>query len=107
MISVEEKRLREKLLISEMIGIYCRKKHGNKDSLCPECHMLKEYAISRVDRCPFMANKNFCANCKVHCYSKVMQGKIKEVMRFSGLRIVFSHPILLVKHFYYTKIKEG
>ena len=47
---------------------------------------------------PFMETKNFCFNCKVHCYKADMRQKIREVMRFSGLRMIFHHPILAIRH---------
>ena len=50
-----------------MIRIYCRKKHGGK-SLCQRCAELESYARQRSDKCPFMENKTFCSNCRVHCY---------------------------------------
>lgn len=54
--------------------------------------------MMRTDKCPFMESKTFCSNCKVHCYKPDMQQRIRQVMRFSGPRIVFYHPILAVKH---------
>ena len=65
--NITDKRNREKELVSFMIALYCRKKHGGK-SLCLDCAKLNEYAEQRVDHCPFMEEKTFCSNCKVHCY---------------------------------------
>lgn len=95
---VESKREREKKLVSQMIRIYCRKKHKTKNGLCPECRELDEYAKLRSDKCPFMETKTFCSNCKVHCYKPEMRQKIRSVMRFSGPRMMLNHPILVVRH---------
>ena len=92
------KREREKYVVSEMITLYCRKKHKNKSGLCPECAALLESATLRSDKCPFMETKTFCSNCKVHCYKKDMREKIREVMRFSGPRMIFTHPVLAISH---------
>lgn len=92
------KREREKYVVSEMITLYCTKKHKNKSGLCPECAALLEYAKLRSDKCPFMETKTFCSNCKVHCYKKDMREKIREVMRFSGPRMIFTHPVLAISH---------
>ena len=35
--SIESKREREKKMVSQMIVLYCRKNHGTKGALCPEC----------------------------------------------------------------------
>lgn len=95
--NVESKRQREKETVSFMIALYCRKKHGSK-ALCPECAALDAYARMRSDKCPFMETKTFCSNCKVHCYKPEMREKIREVMRFSGPRMLFYHPIMALRH---------
>ena len=95
---IESKREREKRTVSLMIRIYCKKKHGTKKGLCPECEALDAYARMRSDKCPFMETKTFCSNCKVHCYKADMREKIRAVMRFSGPRMIFSHPIMAIRH---------
>ena len=92
------KREREKKIVSQMIALYCKKKHGGKKELCTECEELMQYAKLRSDKCPFMETKTFCSNCKVHCYKPEMREKIREVMRFSGPRMIFTHPITAVRH---------
>lgn len=96
--SIEEKRQREKKMVSLMISLYCRKKHKTKKGLCPQCKELLDYAIMRSDKCPFMETKTFCSNCKVHCYKAEMRKRIKEVMAFSGPRMIFHHPFIAVSH---------
>lgn len=104
---VQTKREREKRMVSEMIALYCRKRHAApKGHLCPECAALTEYARQRSDRCPFMETKSFCANCKAHCYRPDMREKIRAVMRFSGPRMIFHHPIAAIRHVISTKIEK-
>ena len=55
--STADKREREKRMVSEMIALYCRKKHHTKGRLCPECADLEAYARMRSDKCPFMETK--------------------------------------------------
>ena len=98
MSNVQNKREQEKEIVALMIRIYCKKKHGTKTGLCTECQALHEYAMLRADKCPFMETKTFCSNCKVHCYKKDMREKIREVMRFSGPRMIFYHPIMAIRH---------
>ncbi len=100
---IVSKREREKELVSQMIALYCRKQHGSKVGLCAECTELDNYARRRSDKCPFMETKTFCSNCKVHCYKPAMRQKIREVMRFSGPRMLFHHPITAVRHVIETK----
>lgn len=99
---IQTKREREKQLVSQMITVYCKKKHGGK-GLCPDCAALAAYARQRSDRCPFMETKTFCSNCKVHCYKPEMREKIRKVMVFSGPRMIFYHPVVAVRHVIETK----
>lgn len=94
----ESKRQREKETVALMIRLYCRKKHGTKKNLCPDCEALLQYATLRSDKCPFMETKTFCSNCRVHCYRPEMREKIRMVMRFSGPRMVAYHPVLAIRH---------
>lgn len=96
--NTNQKREREKKVVSLMIRLYCKKKHRTKGELCEECAALEEYARLRSDKCPFMETKTFCSNCKVHCYKPEMREKIREVMRFSGPRMVLYHPVLAIRH---------
>ena len=69
-----KKRSNEKMLVSEMIALYCRKQHHTlRGSLCPECQQLHDYALARIEHCPFMETKTFCSACKVHCYQPEMR----------------------------------
>ena len=66
--------------------------------LCAECAALMDYATRRLDRCVFGDDKPTCANCKVHCYSKSMRERVREVMRYAGPRMVWRHPVLALAH---------
>ena len=102
--NIESKREKEKEVVELMIRLYCHKKHHTKgDELCSSCKELVDYAHLRSDKCPFMETKTFCVNCKVHCYKPEMREKIREVMRFSGPRMIFHHPVLAIKHVVSTK----
>lgn len=108
---IENKRKNEQEVCDFMIQIFCHKKHKtpslkNIENLCSECKELSDYVHLRVSKCPFMETKTFCAMCKVHCYKPQMREKIRTVMRFSGPRMVFYHPILAIKHLVLT-IKEN
>lgn len=100
---IEAKRRREKAMVSEMIALYCRKNHGTRNSLCPDCAALAAYALQRSDCCPFMERKTFCSNCSVHCYKPEMREKIRAVMRFSGPRMLFVHPSAAIRHVVETR----
>ena len=72
---LDKKRADEKLLVSEMIALYCRRQHKTpKGTLCPECRQLHDYALMRIDKCPFMETKTFCSACRVHCSVTLIWG---------------------------------
>lgn len=96
---LDEKRQKEIDTICFMIELYCRKQHHtNKGCLCEECQELVDYAQKRIELCPFMETKTFCNVCKVHCYKKDMRERIREVMRFSGPRMMIYHPVMAIRH---------
>ena len=90
---------KERELIPVMIRAYCHAKHGTKGkAVCEECRALTEYALFRLDKCPFKVNKKFCSFCKIHCYKPDMREKIKDVMKFAGPRMLPTHPVFAFKH---------
>lgn len=102
----QTKREREKRMVSQMIALYCRKKHHTRGDLCPQCAALDAYAKMRADKCPFMETKTFCSNCRIHCYKPDMRAKIREVMRFSGPRMILYHPVAAIRHVVETKKEQ-
>ena len=47
--------------------------------------------------------ETFCSNCRVHCYNPQMREKIRMVMRFSGPKMIFYHPVAAVRHVIETR----
>ncbi len=93
---------KEKQIVKIMIEIYCKKMHKSK-SLCKECQNLLIYANTKAEKCPFKETKSFCSNCKVHCYKPEMKEQIRKVMKFSGPKMIFYHPIIATKHLISSK----
>jgi len=95
--AVRSRIKREAKTVSVMIALYCRAHHRRGD-LCPECRELDEYARARLQSCPFQEAKTVCSRCPVHCYRPEMREKIRTVMRFSGPRMIYRHPVMAVYH---------
>jgi hypothetical protein len=83
--------------VKAMMQIYC-KRHHHQDSLCHECQSLLNYAELRLDRCPYGQAKPTCNKCPIHCYKPEPKAQMKAVMRFSGPKMLFPHPILSIRH---------
>ena len=97
------KEYKEIEVVTLMIELYCKKNHGSKmGELCPECKDLLDYVKLRRSKCPFKDDKPFCSNCKIHCYKQEYREKIQKVMRFSGPRMMFYHPVIAFRHVYET-----
>ena len=75
---VEKKRQKEQYVVEEMIRLYCRKKHPKEKrqegQMCPDCQKLSDYAKPE------------------------MREQIRQVMRFSGPRMLLYHPVLAIWH---------
>ena len=111
-IDLARKRAEEAEMVSQMIALWCRAHHdaapddlantvrlGRHDiRLCPSCAELRDYAIARIKRCPHMDTKTFCSACPTHCYKPQMRERIREVMRWSGPRMLRYRPIPAIKH---------
>jgi hypothetical protein len=89
---------REMRTVTAMMHLYCREQHHTDDGLCAECTTVQEYAMRRLERCPFQEGKTTCAKCTVHCYKPDMRERIRVVMRYSGPRMLWQHPLLAVQH---------
>jgi hypothetical protein len=89
---------RERLTIRKMVDIYCKDHHGT-DALCEDCSVFMDYAEVRLDKCPFGEDKPTCSNCPVHCYKPACRDKAKEIMRYSGPRMLLRHPVLTIAHY--------
>jgi hypothetical protein len=89
---------RERRTVERMIALYCRDHHAPTGGLCAECSELAQYAAQRIVHCPFDEDKPTCANCLVHCYKPKARERIREVMRYSGPRMLLRHPILALAH---------
>jgi hypothetical protein len=90
---------REAHTLSAMFLLYCQKQHGSRIGLCSECQELQDYSLKRLEKCPFQQGKTTCAKCPIHCYKADMRARIKVVMRFSGPRMLLTHPFLTVQHY--------
>ena len=102
--------------LARFIEIYCREKHkdapkcacelkthdvamiaGKSIDLCPECQRLLAHAFTKRTHCP-MHPKPACKNCPSHCYHPKYRAQIREVMKYSGRRLVLSGRLDLLFH---------
>lgn len=87
----------ERRVVARMISLYCSKYEGNAE-LCDECKALMEYAERRLSHCPYKEQKPTCRLCSIHCYKPQMRERMKQVMRFSGPRMMWYYPWDALRH---------
>ncbi len=80
--------------------MYCKKNHSTDQVPCVECQDLIRYADTRLERCKFGDEKPVCKDCVVHCYSKEQREKMKTVMKWSGPRMIYLHPLFALVHLF-------
>ena len=100
---------REARTIEAMLALYCRHHHASapressaagssRRALCTDCAALEAYARKRLALCTYGAEKPTCVNCPIHCYGKRQREEVREVMRWSGPRMLLRHPWLAIAH---------
>jgi len=98
MFLLKSRRERESVIAQAMIKMYCLANHNSEGTLCGECEPLSKYAEKRLLSCMYGEIKPVCIHCPVHCYSPVMREKMRQVMRWSGPRMIFRKPVYAVMH---------
>lgn len=96
--AISKRIAREKKTIALMVTMYCNSHHSRGNGLCDECLQLLDYAEKRLDNCLFKNDKPTCTKCRVHCYNPVIREKVRQVMRYSGPRMIYRHPLLAFYH---------
>jgi Nitrous oxide-stimulated promoter len=101
-------------LIGKFVEVYCNGKHGGAERspftlpaeigerrLCPECSTFMQYAVTRRLKCPLEAQKPTCKHCRVHCYNKANLAKVKEIMEYSGKRLMLRGRLDYIWHYFF------
>jgi hypothetical protein len=85
--------------MQRMVALYCRARHASPGGrLCPQCLGFLAYVEARLEKCPYGRDKPTCANCPVHCYKHAQREYAREIMRYSGPRMLWRHPWLALMH---------
>ncbi|HXI02623.1 MAG TPA: nitrous oxide-stimulated promoter family protein [Candidatus Saccharimonadales bacterium] len=90
---------REQRTIRAMVDIYCRDHHPpDGRPRCVECDEFLAYACKRLERCVFGESKPVCNDCPVHCYKPDRKAQARTIMRHSGPKMIFYHPLQAILH---------
>lgn len=98
MFLLKSRREREKIIVSEMIRMYCAGNHSVNVELCNDCQSLATYAENRLLSCLYGEIKPVCKECPVHCYAPQRREQMRLVMNYSGPRMLLKRPVFALVH---------
>ena len=99
------KQISDLKILAEFIQLYCHAHHDRAETclaelpadlqeacrrgitLCLDCTAILAHGISKRSRCP-LEPKPTCKRCHIHCYSKEYRARIREIMAFSGRKML-------------------
>jgi hypothetical protein len=88
---------RDKATVRLMVELYCI--HHLTCNVVPEEYKeLADYACDRLEHCKYGDAKPACKNCPIHCYAPQQRQRIREIMRWSGPRMIIYSPKALMRH---------
>ena len=90
----------DKQTIRLMVGLYCRHRLPVRE-IPEEDEQLIDYAEQRLTHCRYGEMKPACKHCATHCYKPDMQEKVREVMRWTGPRMIFFSPKVAFRHIWH------
>lgn len=95
---LRDRLYREKETMRVMLKLYCLRHHHDSDALCPDCLRLLQTAHRHLEHCRFGKTKPPCGRCPGNCYPPAVRSQIRQVMAFSGPRMLLRHPLLALLH---------
>lgn len=101
-------------LIGKFVEVYCAGKHGSEArspftlsenlgerKICSECAVFMEYAVTKRLKCPLEAEKPSCKHCRIHCYGREQREKVREIMSYSGRKLMLRGRLDYVWHYFF------
>jgi hypothetical protein len=96
---VVNQKQKDALILEQFVHIYCEGKHKTPHGqLCAECADLLSYSLQRLERCP-QDPKPACKHCEIHCYKPLYRDQIRDVVRYSGKRLLLRGRLDLLWHY--------
>jgi hypothetical protein len=115
-LTCDPKLLKDLKILALFVETFCRCKHaadeksplrlkthdlthiaGREVRLCPSCAKLLTHAIVKRSHCP-MSPKPWCKHCPNHCYYPTYRAQIRQVMKYSGIRLLFTGRLHYLAH---------
>ena len=117
--ATSDRKLRRDLkVLARFIEVHCRHRHrveakaptrlrnvdvraicGRPLCLCADCRKLLAHGFVKRMRCP-LDPKPSCRKCPTHCYAPAYRARIRQVMKYSGRRLVLSGRVHYLYHLF-------
>lgn len=110
------KQLQDLKVLAKFVRIYCAAHHDGQGAveiageltgtfakelvLCSDCRALFEHALLKRRNCP-LEPKPTCRDCHIHCYSTEFRAKIREIMAFSGRKMILHGRLDYLWHYFF------
>lgn len=112
--NLDKKQQKDLRVLTLFTAVYCEEHHKNTPKtivepglsessstcLCADCNELLLYGFKRRQQCP-LDPKPSCKHCPVHCYRPGHREKIREIMRFSGKKLLCRGRLDLLWHYFF------
>ncbi|ACD97152.1 nitrous oxide-stimulated promoter family protein [Trichlorobacter lovleyi] len=69
--------------------------------LCPDCAAFLDYAAKKRMNCPLDAEKPTCRRCRIHCYAPQQRALVKQIMAWSGKRMILRGRLDYLWHYFF------
>ncbi len=118
MTELTTRQLDDLKIMATFIRVYCHARHDRTSLvdaelpeelrpafrkgllLCPDCAALLAHGILKRRKCP-LDPKPTCKACHIHCYSKEYRAKIREIMAFSGRKMILRGRLDYLWHYFF------
>lgn len=109
--SITRQMKRDVRLIGKFTELWCRgKRHPGAAPhalewglgefvLCPDCAAFIDYAAKKRVVCPLETQKPTCKRCKIHCYAPSQRAMVRDIMSWSGRRMIMRGRIDYLYHY--------
>ncbi len=113
-------QIRDLRVLASFIRLFCHARHDRKnvgernipeivrpgrrpeETICPDCAALLEHGMQKRSLCP-LEPKPSCKSCHIHCYTPEYRLKIREIMAYSGRRMIMQGRIDYLWHYFINR----
>ncbi len=110
-------QIKDLRVLARFIELFCHAKHDRKTvgevaipeilhqgkrspkTICADCAELLEHGMKKRALCP-LDPKPSCKNCHIHCYTPEYRGKIREIMAYSGRKMIMRGRLDYLWHYF-------